>query len=224
VDDRSQQNWRQLAVRARRHLEAHAALLGRPATPAGAGRAVPGYQLGRGPGRADRPTGQDLVIYSDGGGKVAAARRPIFGGERVAAFLARVAHRGWRAGDQTRFVDVNGQPGFLIGQDAGRRARARRRRRGGAAVASSGTRTGYATSCGGSGPDGLSQASTSQDEPPTNPGRFPAGHRLAAPRTVGRRCRSTGAGGTTAAAVHPLAASCPEPVIRRSLGVSAPHL
>jgi hypothetical protein len=49
---------------------------------------------------------------------VVAARRPIFGGERVAAFLARVAHRGWRAGDQTRFVDVNGQPGFLIGQDA----------------------------------------------------------------------------------------------------------
>lgn len=47
-----------------------------------------------------------------------AARRPIFGGERVAAFLARVAHRGWRAGYQTRFVEVNGQPGFLIGQDA----------------------------------------------------------------------------------------------------------
>jgi hypothetical protein len=54
---------------------------------------------------------QDVVVYSDGGGKVVAARRPIFGGERVAAFLAQVAPRGWRAGYQTRFVEVNGQPG-----------------------------------------------------------------------------------------------------------------
>ena len=33
----------------------------------------------------------DVVLISDGGGLVAAARKPITGAERVAAFLARAA-------------------------------------------------------------------------------------------------------------------------------------
>jgi RNA polymerase sigma-70 factor, ECF subfamily len=58
-----------------------------------------------------------VVVYSDGGGKVVAARRPIFGRDRVAAFMARVAPGGWRADYQSRFAVVNGQAGFLIEED-----------------------------------------------------------------------------------------------------------
>jgi RNA polymerase sigma-70 factor (ECF subfamily) len=55
----------------------------------------------------------DAVVYSDGGGKVPAARVPIVGVDRVARLflgLARQATAGWEA----RRVRVNGQPGVLI--------------------------------------------------------------------------------------------------------------
>jgi RNA polymerase sigma-70 factor, ECF subfamily len=55
----------------------------------------------------------DAVVYSDGGGKVPAARVPIVGVDRVARLflgLAKRATAGWEA----RRVRVNGQPGVLI--------------------------------------------------------------------------------------------------------------
>jgi RNA polymerase sigma-70 factor (ECF subfamily) len=112
VVGRSQENCRQLAVRARRHLEAR-----KPRFEADRRRRrelAERFHAASSAGDLDGLIGllaHDVVVYSDGGGKVVAARRPIFGRERVAAFLARVAPGGWRAGYLSRFAEVNGQPG-----------------------------------------------------------------------------------------------------------------
>ena len=54
----------------------------------------------------------DVVSYGDGGGKAAAARRPVSGAKRVARFLG-----GWLRrplpGLEVRVTDINGQPGLL---------------------------------------------------------------------------------------------------------------
>ncbi|HWC10675.1 MAG TPA: RNA polymerase sigma-70 factor [Acidimicrobiales bacterium] len=53
----------------------------------------------------------DVVLVADGGGLVAAVRRPIEGAERVAAFLIGAA----RSGDfETKAVWLNGSPAFRI--------------------------------------------------------------------------------------------------------------
>jgi RNA polymerase sigma-70 factor (ECF subfamily) len=54
----------------------------------------------------------DAVLYSDGGGKVSAARRPIHGADRIARFMAGVARlRRKRGPYAAELVRVNGQPG-----------------------------------------------------------------------------------------------------------------
>ncbi len=59
---------------------------------------------------------EDVVMYSDGGGKVHAARRPVCGRRRVATFLLRLAQYG-RIG-ALRPLTVNGQPGVAdLGAD-----------------------------------------------------------------------------------------------------------
>ena len=54
----------------------------------------------------------DVVAWADGGGKAAAARRPVHGAPRVARYLA-----GWMSRDvpgaRVVVTDVNGQPGIL---------------------------------------------------------------------------------------------------------------
>ena len=58
---------------------------------------------------------EDAVMYSDGGGKVTAARRPLYGAARIARVMAKIAAkqiaRGPRDGE---FVAVNGQPGRVL--------------------------------------------------------------------------------------------------------------
>jgi RNA polymerase sigma-70 factor, ECF subfamily len=53
----------------------------------------------------------DVVLVSDGGGLVSAARRPVYGADRVARFLLGTRARA-RPGDVTAGVLVNGAPGF----------------------------------------------------------------------------------------------------------------
>ena len=54
----------------------------------------------------------DSVAISDGGGKVAAAMRPIYGAERIARFVAGLAKKDPAA--SIEFADVNGSPGVLM--------------------------------------------------------------------------------------------------------------
>src|SRR5690606_16838074 len=51
----------------------------------------------------------DAVLISDGGGKAIAARRPLFGAERIAMLWSAVAKRA-RGRAERRIVRVNGQP------------------------------------------------------------------------------------------------------------------
>lgn len=62
----------------------------------------------------------DSTAWSDGGGKFAAARRPVFGADRVARFLASVLGK-WRSTGTVRVEPVNGGPGVVLEID-GRRA------------------------------------------------------------------------------------------------------
>ena len=58
----------------------------------------------------------DVVVWTDGGGKVRAALRPVTGPQRSARFLVSVARRV-PAGVTTREVDLNGQPGVVFEQE-----------------------------------------------------------------------------------------------------------
>jgi RNA polymerase sigma-70 factor, ECF subfamily len=55
---------------------------------------------------------EDAVAWSDGGGRVAAARRPIVGAQPVARFLLGVT-RSLPPDLEIRVAQVNGQPGIL---------------------------------------------------------------------------------------------------------------
>ncbi len=57
----------------------------------------------------------DVVVWSDGGGKRQAARRPIAGRDKAARFLIGIAEKGGAM--EGRLVTVNGQPGGVFGSD-----------------------------------------------------------------------------------------------------------
>jgi RNA polymerase sigma-70 factor, ECF subfamily len=56
---------------------------------------------------------EDAVLWSDGGGKVKAARRPITGSEKVARFLVGILSKA-DARMAIQVAEVNGGPGFLV--------------------------------------------------------------------------------------------------------------
>lgn len=56
---------------------------------------------------------EDIVLYSDGGGKVMAAIRPIISSQRVLAFIQGLITKG-NGADAVRLVKVNGQLGFVL--------------------------------------------------------------------------------------------------------------
>ena len=55
---------------------------------------------------------EEIIAYSDGGGRVRAAMNPIFGRDHVARFLAGIAQK---SGDglHRQLVEINAQPGVL---------------------------------------------------------------------------------------------------------------
>ncbi|MHB8682238.1 MAG: RNA polymerase sigma-70 factor [Acidimicrobiales bacterium] len=57
----------------------------------------------------------DVVIWTDGGGKARAAPRPVVGPWRAARFLVHIA-KGISAGAEVRPVRLNGQPGLVVDQ------------------------------------------------------------------------------------------------------------
>jgi len=60
----------------------------------------------------------DVVMRSDGGGRVRAARKPVQGAERVGRVVLGLARKGM-AGAEVEFVDVNGAPGVLVREASG---------------------------------------------------------------------------------------------------------
>jgi RNA polymerase sigma-70 factor (ECF subfamily) len=102
---------RQLARRARQHV---AAGTPRVAVDAGTHDRVVGAFLGAAAGGdlagLVRMLDPSVVLTSDGGGVVNAARRPVLGPDRVARFMAGVARKDGRV----EVVDVNGRTGVAF--------------------------------------------------------------------------------------------------------------
>jgi RNA polymerase sigma-70 factor (TIGR02957 family) len=117
-----EQNARQLVSRARRHVD-H----GRPRFEASPERreqladsfvaALSGGDLGA----LEELLAHDVMVHADGGGRVRAIARPVYGRSRVARLLLKVMRAaepfgGW----SLRRVQVNGQPGVLRSDAAGK--------------------------------------------------------------------------------------------------------
>jgi RNA polymerase sigma-70 factor (ECF subfamily) len=116
VVGRSEDNCRQIAVRARRQIDAK-----RPRFEASrkrreelARRFFEAVTTQDAAELADL-LAADVVAYADGGGKATAFPRPVHGRERVARVLLGPAAQGGRlAVSGMRFVAINGQPGALF--------------------------------------------------------------------------------------------------------------
>jgi len=122
VVGKSEENCRQIALRARRRVDAR-----RPRFEATRQRR---QELARrffdavGEGDTDgltRLLAADVIAYSDGGGKASAFPRPMYGRERIARVFLRFGEWRERLGaDRMRLVGINGQPGALFRNDQGR--------------------------------------------------------------------------------------------------------
>jgi len=55
---------------------------------------------------------EDVVFYSDGGGKVVTARNPVYGADRVARLMLGLARKRW-PGYAIRLAGINGRPGII---------------------------------------------------------------------------------------------------------------
>jgi RNA polymerase sigma-70 factor (ECF subfamily) len=111
---RSAANCRQIAVRARKQIEAR-----RPrfeASERGRDEITARFMDACTTGDLEGLVGllaDDIVLWSDGGGKVTAARKPIAGRDAVARFLLGL-YKKWAGQFASRPAEVNGQPGFLL--------------------------------------------------------------------------------------------------------------
>ena len=115
IVERSEVSARQLVARARKHIGA-----GRPrfdADERARDRLFERFLAAAEEGDLqglEAVLAEDAVLYSDGGGKVVAARRPIAGAARIARFMARVVRKQRQLGLDRRLVRVNGQPGSIL--------------------------------------------------------------------------------------------------------------
>jgi RNA polymerase sigma-70 factor (ECF subfamily) len=116
IVDRSDQSSRQLVARAKKHLEAD-----RPRFDAD--EALRDELLKRFLGAAEAGDVQgleallaeDAALYSDGGGKAVAARKPLFGAGRIASVMTKIVRKQRRRGPlELDLVRVNGQPGRIL--------------------------------------------------------------------------------------------------------------
>jgi RNA polymerase sigma factor (sigma-70 family) len=112
---KSVDNTRQLAVRARRHVE------DRPHRFDGSNeqRRELGDRFFAAAGQGDLSAleallARDVVLRGDGGGRVPALARALHGRDRVAGALASWNRQGARGGGQMRRATINGLPGALM--------------------------------------------------------------------------------------------------------------
>jgi RNA polymerase sigma-70 factor, ECF subfamily len=118
---RSEGTCRQVAARARRHVEA-----GRPRFESSrrqreelARRFFAAVEQGDTEGLVGL-LADDVVMYGDGGGKAPALAAPVHGAVQVARLLLGLARRGASAGIRGRPAEINGHPGLLTIDPDGR--------------------------------------------------------------------------------------------------------
>lgn len=62
---------------------------------------------------------EDAVLYTDGGGKVAAAINPIYGADKIARFLTATTAKLDPAEISVQIQELNGQPGVIVSRSCG---------------------------------------------------------------------------------------------------------
>ncbi len=117
--DRSEASVRQLGTRARKHVEAR-----RPRFEAGGAERRAATErfldamLGGDINRLMEVLAPDVALWTDGGGKVKAPRRAIFGADKVGRWLAAVHGRPYKGVEPAdmgvRRVDINGEPALVL--------------------------------------------------------------------------------------------------------------
>lgn len=115
IVDRTPENCRQIASRARGHVAEPPTR--RPGDVEGERRVVTAAMEAVVAGDVDRlldALAGDIVAWSDGGAARRAARHPIVGAQRVARFLVGIARQGADMGASTVPVTVGGDPGVRI--------------------------------------------------------------------------------------------------------------
>jgi len=126
ITGKTEVNCRQIFARARQRIAAGAQA--RDAAPSPARRAE-GEELARrffeaaAGGDMDTLLGllaPDVVLHSDGGGKAQAVGKTVAGRQRIMRLLAGLFSRGQALGTSLRLAWVNGQPGAVLYDAAGR--------------------------------------------------------------------------------------------------------
>jgi RNA polymerase sigma-70 factor, ECF subfamily len=121
IVDKTEDNCRQLYVRARRHIDE-----GRPRFEASRQqRDELAHRFFAAAEQGDTDAlveilAADVVVYGDGGGKAPSWPRPIYGRERVAKLIAGAVTQAKELGASIRPTQVNGQPGVMFTDDEGR--------------------------------------------------------------------------------------------------------
>jgi len=114
IVDKSEDNCRQLAVRARRHVDARRPRFepSREQREELARRFFAAVQEGETEPLVEL-LAADVAFYGDGGGRAPAIGEPMFGRDRVASLLLGFARVATRERATVQPVEVNGQPGAL---------------------------------------------------------------------------------------------------------------
>src|SRR5918995_5034810 len=112
---KTRENCRQLAVRARRHVEARRPRFesSREQREALAARFFEAIREGDLDGLVEL-LAEDAVATGDGGGKAAARKTPLHGGAKIARFFVGLAYVGERHAFEFELAEINGQPGALV--------------------------------------------------------------------------------------------------------------
>jgi RNA polymerase sigma-70 factor, ECF subfamily len=116
IVDRSEDNCRQIVMRARKHIEAR-----RPRFDVDQQRRdelLSHFLAAAEDGdfeELESLLAEDAVLYADGGGKIVAARKPLHGAARIARMIAATTRKQRRHGPfELELVRVNGQPGRIL--------------------------------------------------------------------------------------------------------------
>jgi RNA polymerase sigma-70 factor (TIGR02957 family) len=114
IVDKSQDNVRQVAVRARRRVDERRPRFdaSREARDELSRRFFAAAEEGDLEG-LEALLAQDAVLHGDGGGKVPALAQPVHGRKRVAKVLMGWVQQAVKFGLEVRMVEVNGQPGAM---------------------------------------------------------------------------------------------------------------
>jgi len=126
ITGKTEVNCRQIFARARQHIEAGRPVRGGAPDPV---RRAEGEELARrffeaaAGGGMDALLGMlapDVMLHGDGGGKAQAIGRPVTGRQHVTQLLIGLFRRGRPLGVYHRLAWVNGQPGAVLYDPAGR--------------------------------------------------------------------------------------------------------